>query len=133
MRVIPIIIASTLFSGCVILSADSDRELTIAAVQRDIHIGMSGAEVAATLGSPNIVTTDEFRNEVWIYDRFSTDSVHTDGPDTLSFLQAIVDIESIGEMPRRRTESSNQRTLTVIIKFDEHGRVSDYAYHTSRF
>ncbi len=29
--------------------------------------------------------------------------------------------------------STTQKTLTVIIKFNEHGTVRDFAYHTSRF
>ena len=29
--------------------------------------------------------------------------------------------------------ASSQRTLTVVIKFDENGFVRDFAYHTSRF
>jgi len=29
--------------------------------------------------------------------------------------------------------SKSQRTLTIIIKFDEDEKVRDFAYHTSRF
>ena len=43
-------------------------------MQREIKLGMSGADVAKVLGSPNIVTTDDERREVWIYDKFSTDT-----------------------------------------------------------
>ena len=37
---------------------DSDK-VTVGNVQREIHAGMSGADVAAVLGSPNVVTTNE--------------------------------------------------------------------------
>ncbi len=47
--------------------------LTVGVVQKDIHKGMAGAEVAEALGSPNIVTSDENGGEVWIYDRISTE------------------------------------------------------------
>jgi len=31
------------------------------------------------------------------------------------------------------SNESSERTLTVIIKFDENQQVYDFAYHTSRF
>jgi hypothetical protein len=53
-----------------ISSADEQR-LTLAAVQRNVRVGMSGAEVLSSLGSPNIISTDEQRHEVWVYDRIT--------------------------------------------------------------
>ena len=50
-----------------------EKEMTVGIVQREIRKGMSAAEVAEALGSPNIVTTDEQGREVWIYDKISTD------------------------------------------------------------
>ena len=58
-------------------SAEQDR-LTLAAVQRNVRVGMSGAEVLGSLGSPNIVSTDEQRREVWVYDRIGTEYVHSE-------------------------------------------------------
>jgi hypothetical protein len=43
--------------------------ITVGKVQGEIKVGMSAASVAEILGSPNIVTTDEQRREVWIYAR----------------------------------------------------------------
>jgi len=135
MRLITTILASTLLSGCGIWPIeDGSNNLTVGAVQQSIYVGMSGAEVAMALGSPNIVSTDEFRNEVWIYDRFSTERVQTEGPDAIALLQSLVDAGGALEgTSSRQSESSSQKTLTVIIKFDEDGLVRDYAYHTSRF
>jgi outer membrane protein assembly factor BamE (lipoprotein component of BamABCDE complex) len=135
MRLITTILASTLLSGCGIWPIeDGSNNLTVGAVQQSVYIGMSGAEVAMALGSPNIVSTDEFRNEVWIYDRFSTERVQTEGPDAIALLQSLVDGGgALGGTSSRQSESSSQKTLTVIIKFDEDGLVRDYAYHTSRF
>jgi len=134
MRILSILLASTILSGCALLPpTGGEQYLTLGAVQRDIYIGMSGAEVAEVLGSPNIVSTDEFRNEVWIYDKFSTESVQTEEPGSLAFLQYLANVELITDTSRRQTESSSQKTLTVIIKFDEHDRVRDYAYHVARF
>ena len=53
---------------------EGDR-LTVGNVQREIHKGMSGSEVAEALGSPNVVSTDEAGREVWVYDKFATDVV----------------------------------------------------------
>jgi hypothetical protein len=51
----------------------SDRVI-VGSVQREIKLGMSEVDVAKALGSLNIVTTDDERREVWIYDKFSTDT-----------------------------------------------------------
>src|SRR5258708_14113910 len=59
------------------VSDDWADRVTVGRVQKEIRIGMSGAQVAAVLGSPNIVTTDEQHREVWIYDRFATETVYS--------------------------------------------------------
>jgi len=134
MRSMSVLLASIFLSACSFFPPTAaEQQLTLGAVQRDIHIGMSGAEVAAVLGSPNIVSTDELRNEVWIYDKFATERVQVEEPGTMAFLQHLANVEGLTDNSRRQTESSSQRTLTVIIKFDEYGAVRDYAYHVSRF
>lgn len=127
-------IAAVLLAGCAgTPSADSDRNLTVGTVQKEIRVGMSGAEVAEVLGSPNIVSTDENRNEVWIYDKISSQTVQTDTRGSVAVLRFLSEIGPIAGSSRQQTESTSQRTLTVIVKFDEHDRVRDFAYHTSRF
>ena len=54
-----------------------EDRLTVGRVQGEVKVGMSAAQVAELLGSPNIVTTDDKRREVWIYDKVSTDRVDT--------------------------------------------------------
>jgi len=126
-----IIITSLILIGCVTTSkqhkgVESDEELTVGTVQREIRIGMSAAEVAEVLGSPNIVTTDEERREVWIYDKISSEVSHSErgGYGTLII---------IGGGGSSGEKSTSQKTLTIIIKFDEENKVRDFAYHTSRF
>ncbi len=97
-------------------------KMTVGTVQREIKVGMSSAEVAEALGSPNIVTTDEQRREVWVYDKIATDVAASKGYWTLLLLG-----QEAG------SASKSQRTLTIIIKFDEDKKVRDFAYHTSRF
>ena len=43
-----------------------EKEMTVGTVQKEIRKGMSAADVATVLGSPNIVTTDSANREVWI-------------------------------------------------------------------
>jgi len=114
--------------------SDEDERVTVGTVQKEIVIGMSGAEVASVLGSPNIVSTDEDRNEVWMYDKISSDVTYSRSSGTVVGLifaggggGAGVGSSSSG------ATSTSQRTLTVIIKFDEHNQVSDFSYHSSRF
>lgn len=100
--------------------------LTLGKVQREIRVGMTSAQVVEILGSPNVVTTDEQRREVWVYDKISTDTAYStnDGYGNLLI---------IGASGTTGATSTSQKTLTVIIKFDENGKVRDFAYHTSRF
>jgi outer membrane protein assembly factor BamE (lipoprotein component of BamABCDE complex) len=114
-----------LMFGCQTPSQSGDR-LTVGKVQKEIRIGMSGAEVAAALGSPNIVTTDEQRREVWVYDKMATTTAysHTEGGVCILVL-------GVGSGSGER--STSQHTLTVIVKFDEDKKVRDFAYHSSSF
>ena len=112
----------------------ADEQLTVGAVQKEIRIGMAGGQVAEVLGSPNIVSTDENRNEVWIYDKISTQYVSADAQAGILAIgggsQAVVGAGASGS---QSSGATSQRTLTVVIKFDEDGLVRDFAYHTSRF
>jgi len=133
MRSFITILAITLLTGCASLGAGGDRNLTAGTVQRQVYIGMSGAEVAEALGSPNIVTTDENRNETWIYDKIYTqvnESETRGATGTLRYLEVWGPIAATSKTNRK---TSSQRTLTVVIKFDEYDKVRDFAYHTSRF
>lgn len=116
--------------------------LTVGTVQKEIRVGMSGADVAAVLGSPNIVTTDEERREVWIYDKISTERIYSSssgGVSALIFGGLITGPGLVGGAGGANynesagVEARSQKTLTVIIKYDESGAVRDFAYHTSRF
>lgn len=107
----------------------TDR-LTVGKVQREIKIGMTSAQVAEILGSPNIVTTDEERREVWVYDKIAT-NVSYSNSESGAGLGLI--IFGVGGSGSSGAQSTSQRTLTVVIKFDKDGKVRDFAYHTSSF
>ncbi len=85
------------------------------------------------------VTTDEARREVWVYDKISTTSVYSRSSGGVSALIFGVGnglVGGVGSANYKAADgatSTTQKTLTVIIKFNEHGTVRDFAYHTSRF
>ncbi len=117
---------------------DSSDRMTVGKVQKEIRIGMSGAEVAEALGSPNIVSTDEERREVWIYDKIATDHAYSESRGGVMALilgwgGTAAGAASGNVSSSAGASSTSQRTLTVIIKFDREGKVRDFAYHTSRF
>ena len=135
-----IIVVSVLLAGCASMHAadvqkarEADK-LTVGTVQREIRVGMSGGQVAEVLGSPNIVTTDEMGREVWVYDRISTESVYS---SSTALILGILTGGSGGggglAGQSAGATSTTQKSLTVIIKFDEQKKVRDFAYRSSTF
>ncbi|MFC1534396.1 outer membrane protein assembly factor BamE, partial [Thermodesulfobacteriota bacterium] len=121
------------FSGCTPASqhrqevqGDDKGGLTVGKVQREIRVGMSSSEVVEVLGSPNVVTTDEQRREVWVYDKISTERAYSTSSGGISVL-------ILGAFGESGASSSTQKTLTVIIKFDNEKKVRDFAYRQSTF
>jgi outer membrane protein assembly factor BamE (lipoprotein component of BamABCDE complex) len=119
-----------------------EKEMTVGVVQREIRKGMSAAEVAEALGSPNIVTTDEQGREVWIYDKISTDVTYSQssGGAGIALLVGAAGGGAVGgALPTASysqsagAQSKTQKTLTVVIKYDEEKKVRDFAYHASKF
>lgn len=117
---------------------DAAGRLTVGTVQKDIRVGMTGAEVIALLGNPNIVTTDEERREVWTYDKVATETVTSSG--SVGIIPMIFGINApwgggaSGSVSQSASATAtNQRTLTVVIKFDDRKCVRDFAYHASSF
>jgi outer membrane protein assembly factor BamE (lipoprotein component of BamABCDE complex) len=116
--------------------------MTVGTVQKKIRKGMSGADVAEVLGSPNIVTTDGEGREVWVYDKISTDVTYSKDSGGVGMVLLVGGLAGntvaggLGHGGYSRSagaESKTQRTLTVVIKFDEEKKVRDFSYHSSRF
>lgn len=107
--------------------ADARERVTLGTVQREIRVGMSGADVAAALGSPNVVTTDEKRRETWVYDRMATEKVYSTSSGGLGILFLAGVVGNTG------ASQTTQRTLTVIVKFDDASKVRDFSYRSSSF
>lgn len=109
---------------------DSDRRTTVGTVQREIRVGMSGADVAAVLGSPNIVTSGEDGGETWIYDKISSNVQYSNSSGGVGANALLI---FGGFNKSSGSQESSQRTLTIVIKFDTSRKVNDFKYHTSRF
>lgn len=117
--------------------ASGDR-LTVGTVQREIRVGMPGAEVAGVLGAPNVVTTDQERREVWIYDKIATETVHSSSSGGIAALVLAGDGNVAGGAGGGLARSAgatsrSQRTLTIVIRMDTAGRVRDFSYRASQF
>jgi outer membrane protein assembly factor BamE (lipoprotein component of BamABCDE complex) len=128
-----LIVTLLVASGCASASqhrslarGDETDRLTVGKVQREIKVGMSSAQVIEILGSPNIVSTDEERREVWVYDKISTEVAYSASESAGTLIL-------IGGSGASGAKSTSQRTLTRIVKFDNEGKVRDFAYHTSSF
>lgn len=133
-----------LISGCFaalhsyqVDSTEYNKKLTLGTVQREIKEGMSSAEVAEVLGAPNIVSTDSQGLEVWIYDRISTSTVYSKSSVGLlgGFLPESDDVSFFAGRGGLMTgaKATNQKVLTVIVKFDIQNKVRGIAYHASSF
>lgn len=103
----------------------ADKELTLGLAQKEICKGMSQADVAIQLGSPNIVSKDQSNKETWIYDKIATEVRASSTSGLFLFLSRGCD--QVG-----RVEKS-QKTLTVVIKFGEDSLVETMTYHSSKF
>ena len=114
-------------AGCASEKAEiKEDRLTVGKVQGEIKVGMPASQVAELLGSPNIVTTDDKRREVWIYDKVSTDRVDA---ASSSYAGLII----LGTRSSESSSSQRQRTLTIIIKYDEEKKIRDFAYNSTQF
>ena len=133
-----IIVSSLIMSGCAMKQSyynpDADEKITVAKAQKDIKKGMSSAEVVVVMGSPNIITTDQYKCEVWVYDKISSQAVKQNLSGSLAGLFIAGSGAGFGSVSgNNQSSASNQKTLTVVIKFDVNNTVKDVAYHTSSF
>lgn len=145
MRVLYLIpVLLTVLSGCMTagdhrkeLDDSSEQKLTLGVAQREIKQGMSQADVAKVLGSPNLVTKDKNNVETWIYDKVSTDYAYSTSSGGLAGL-VLGGSGNVGGLAAGSTSkasgasSRTQRTLTIVIKFVD-AQVSEFTYNATSF
>ena len=125
--------AATFLTGCSRasthadqLQSSHDREMTLGIVQKEIRQGMSQADVASALGSPNIVTKDQEGSETWIYDKIASEVSYSHDFGGVWLILG-------GYQKQAGARSSAQKTLTVVVKFDEQSLVNKVSYNSSKF
>jgi len=57
------------------VNSDKKDRSTAGKVQREIRIGMPWTQVIEILGHPSVVSIDENRLEVWVYDKVSSETI----------------------------------------------------------
>ncbi len=119
-----------------------EQQMTLGLVQRNIQVGTSQADVATILGSPNIVTQDADGKETWIYDKVSSITSYGSsgfGVGVGGLGGGIAGggfgggIANVGYNKNGGINQSVQKTLTVVLKFDDKHNVSSFTYHMSSF
>ncbi|HEV8111734.1 MAG TPA: hypothetical protein VGR31_03085 [Planctomycetota bacterium] len=115
-----ILCAFILLGGCR-STPPSDTELadqlTLGKVQGEIKVGLSSARVVEVLGSPNIITTDEQRREVWVYDKISTEHMNA---GTSSYGTLLL----FGGQSHESRSSSRQRRRVFVASTDKDMRIT---------
>ncbi len=128
-----LLVVAGLFAGCssagkhaASLDSERQREMTLGIVQKELKKGMTQGDVAIALGSPNIVTKDQDGVQTWIYDKIATEVSYSQDRGGIWLILA-------GFEKSAGARASTQKTLTVVIKFDEKELVDKVSYHSSKF
>lgn len=119
------------------LNDSSEQKLTLGVAQKEIKVGMSQADVAKALGSPNMVTKDKEGVETWIYDKVSTDYAYSTSSGGVSGLIFGLGGGVLGGGRAATNQASGassrtQRTLTIVIKFAD-AAVKEFTYNATSF
>jgi len=132
---IPVFVLTLFSAGCMTatqhqqeLPQTQEKEMTVGVVQREIYKGMSGADVAEALGSPNIVTKDSGGLETWVYDKIATEASYSKSSAGTGLILSLL----VGYNKESGATATTQKTLTVIIKFKDN-LVDSFSYHSSKF
>lgn len=118
--------------------AEPPGAFTLGVVQKALRPGLSQADVAERLGSPNIVTREPDGREAWVYDRVSTEVETSGGSVGVGGLgtgagSSVAGVLGIAAGKRSEKVKSSQKTLTVVIRFSAKGTVEGFTWHASRF
>lgn len=113
-------------------------EFTLGLVQRSLKVGMSQADVAERLGSPNIVTRDAAGREAWVYDKVATEVESSGrhvgiGGGGLASGASTLGVLGLSAGGHSEKTKSSQKTLTVVVRFTADGTIESFTFHQSRF
>ncbi|WP_265588008.1 hypothetical protein [Sphingomicrobium arenosum] len=103
------------------------NQLTQGNVTMNLRVGQTTqAEVLEVFGAPNITTVNGQGEQVWSYQRHATVSQSESSANGWTVLLA-------GGSSEAANLARTQRTMTLIIKFDENNVVSDFRSRASEF
>lgn len=123
-----LLIIVTLLTSCITSRQiiNQAKELTPGIIKKEIRTGMFQAEVIEAIGSPNIITRDSQGKEVWVYDKISAEAEFSSSTQYGTILL-------LGFIREKKEVVTTQKTLTVIIRFDDKGSVESFSYHYTKF
>ena len=143
------LIALLVLTGCMSaaqhgseLHSTNDRKFTVGLVQTKIYKGMPQSDVVTELGSPNLNIRDESGLETWVYDKVATEASYSNDSGSTGGLAgaggvigSVLLLGGVGGDYSKQAGASarTQRTLTVVIKFDDRRKVNTFSYHSSKF
>lgn len=140
-----------------------NNKLTVGSVQQNISKGMYSTNVLKALGSPNIITKDKTGKTTWVYDRVTTFHSKTHGglnfvrmnandfvvaggvlAGTAAVLKTtgqsnfLISAAALGLFTLFNTKddyeyTTEQKTITIIIDFDENEKLENFSYMYSSF
>jgi outer membrane protein assembly factor BamE (lipoprotein component of BamABCDE complex) len=132
-KIFSLIAFSTILIGCAPKTAPlvsiparqaETQKLTGGAAQM-IKKGMSGSEVIAILGTPNVLTNDKEGNETWVYDKVSNE---------YEFVKAQDEGWIFGPKTQQSgVEVRTQRTLIVVVNFDSKKLVQNIRHRQTSY
>ena len=127
---ITILIALFVIGGCSNAPKETTSKLTLGLVQSVVTKGANQTEIAKVLGAPNESSKDKQGNETWIYARNSREA--QSGSSSGVGFGALFGWIFAGGKSSASSSTSN-KSLTVIITFDDNKSVIDYAYQNLDF
>jgi len=144
------VIRALSIAGAIVLASASpafaqkaDKEdpnpLTHGMVQMTLKVGATTqGEVLETFGAPNITTMDGSGREMWVYDRHATVSYDKSSGFSIGIFGGgggggAGGGAGLGFGSSKSKSTQSSRTMTLIIKFDDHKVVSDFQSRSSSF
>ena len=121
------------------VAADAPNTLTHGMVQLSLRVGTTTqAEVLEAFGGPNVTTIDGSGREVWVYDRHATVSASNASNFSIGMLVGgggggVGAGGGLGFGKNKASAEQSSRSMTLIIKFDETKKVSDFKSRSSSF
>ena len=125
-----LLIAFSLVVGCSNAPKETPSKLTLGLAQSTVTKGSNQSEIIKVLGAPNIISKDKLGNETWTYDRIARDA-QSNSRSGAGFGALFGWIFAGGSSSS--SSSMSNKSLTVIITFDDNKNVIDYAYQSLEF